>query len=352
MKLIHNRIQGENSTQHDGVRDRDQIGNCSFLLLPFELRREIYKYSIIECRRPSAEIVHKGLLASGWQDHPSPLLGVNKQIRAEVFDLLQRRPFTMRITSQDKKFDCLALSAFIAQQRQGYGDIPHLVVEVWPPASTRPSEIYDICERLRELRDDLRATSQVSRFDLVFLENDMAKWSNAEGEPLHLLYPEFKWDFDRCPWDSDMICMLETFIGLSNIAEAHIYLPHSILAADEEKNTEIRDYARETEELMMGIHDVDNTLTRKGQSSATGWDYLLEPSYPCRDHPMALCARNQFDAIMSSGLSKITAADYADLRTQWPYLRPGMRIQWTSRCAYDDPSPYVPFLEALPFCSF
>ena len=154
------------------------------LQLPLELRRMIYRESILASRCPSPEDIHKRDLRIFWEDLPSPLFGVNKQIRNEVFDILQRDDFTMRVTSYGAGFDMLGLSCFIAQQRpKSYGGLPKLWIEIWPPHPDRPIDMYHIHRHLRDLREELRAVAVgIPELIIEFKESEIAKWTH-DGEP-------------------------------------------------------------------------------------------------------------------------------------------------------------------------
>lgn len=102
--------------------------------LPLELRRKIYRHYLLDTRNPSAKTIYLNKVNDGWRDPPSPLLLVNSQVRAEILDLVQKWPITLRVTHQGIHFDSLAETCFIAQQRsKDYGSIPHLVIDIWPP---------------------------------------------------------------------------------------------------------------------------------------------------------------------------------------------------------------------------
>lgn len=220
-----------------------------FFCLPLCVRYLIYEFSLLNSRKPSAHYVHEKLLSNVWKDKPSPLLTINKQIRAEMFDLLRHSPFTMRITWQDKRFDALALSSFIVQQRQNYHDIPHLTVEIWPPHPDRPIDAYWIYEHLRLLREDLRTIPRIPKLDLVFLENDIATWSNHDDK----LSKWLEIDDPTPPEDpmfTDIGHMLDLFDRLTNVSKARICLPDSF--TDDKRYQDLRDYAQTTEEIMMG----------------------------------------------------------------------------------------------------
>lgn len=229
------------------------------LLLPLEIRFMIYEYTLISSRRPSAEDVYEKLLHHVWKDTPSPLLQINQQVRAEICEFLRRSPFTMRITWQDQHFDALALSAFISQQRRPtYDDMPHLIVEIWPPHPERPIDAYYIYERLRLLRNDLRAASNIPKVDLVFLENSIATWSDHDGKPLDWLGLSLNIMFadprsaDPCadePMYTDIGHILDLFERLDNVETARVYLPDSL--SRDGRYPELRKYAEDTENIMM-----------------------------------------------------------------------------------------------------
>lgn len=215
-------------SSHDDINIAGK-DSCPFLFLPYDLRRMIYMYSFSDdSRRPPAEYVHEKILSEVWTDKLSPLLQINKQIRAEVFCLLRKYPITRRITWQDARFDALGLSSFIVKKHQkSFEDIPHLVVEIWPPHPDRPIDQYRIYQHLRKVRRDLQHIPRVSKLDVVFLENNIATWSSKYG-PLQVLDPlgrelgEF-----MTIWD-DVSLFMEQFDGLVNVATAHIHLPDSI----------------------------------------------------------------------------------------------------------------------------
>lgn len=299
-----------------------------FLLLPYELRCEIYRFSIIESGRPSAEQVHKNRLSATWEDRPSPLLWLNRQIRAEVSDFLQNTPVTIRITWQDANFDCSGQSAFIAQQRIGSSNLPHVIVEVWPPVSVRPVDSLRIWENLRKIRDKLSQASQVasgvSRFDLVFLENDIAQWSSLGGAPwCWMCYiPNMAREWSQA--DNDMIYMLALFAKVTNIGEAHIHLPDSLLA--DGKNMGTRDFARKIEESMMGLSPI--AINPIGTAwyiewdigRSTWWDIDVEVTEWYLECKTALFARAQLDAMTNNGEFKLSVAEYDEFVTIWPHF--------------------------------
>lgn len=318
------------------VLAQDDTRDSSFLFLPVELRLEIYKYSIIDSRRPRAEDVHNNLLSAIWEDRPSPLLGMNKQIRAEVCDLLQRSPFTMRITWEDKKFDGLALSSFIAQRRKGYEDIPHLVVEIWPPHPDRPCDFSHIWEHLRELRDDLKAVPRIARLDLLFLENEIASWSDRNGRPRKTARSFFKSNYVFIAHKDttiftlepryDIEYILESLQPLTNVGKVHISLPDCLLG--DRKNLDLRTAVFDAKAVM--TCGLDRTFAENQNSHFL--DFFSDCLKPILEIVTAKRARNRLDAISEYGLQKISDAEYEDFVRKWPHLDEMTRLDRGDGC--------------------
>ena len=79
----------EDTQTTSNLSDETKAVQTSLLQLPLELRRMIYWQSILVARRPTPEQVHQRNFGAIWENIPSPLLSVNKQVRAEVSDLLK-----------------------------------------------------------------------------------------------------------------------------------------------------------------------------------------------------------------------------------------------------------------------
>lgn len=129
-------------------------------------------------RSPSLEAVYEKDLPAIWKDLPSPLLRINKQIRAEMFNLLHKSLSTLRITSHGANFDMHGLTCFITQQRpRSHNNLPNPKIEIWPPHPGQPFEISNILHLVKKLRDELRAMPQIPELKIQFVENDLAKWT-------------------------------------------------------------------------------------------------------------------------------------------------------------------------------
>ena len=227
------------------------------LRLPLELKRMIYWRTIVDCRSPTPQEAHESDFRAHWRDVPSPLLGVSKRIRGEVFDMLQNCPFTMRVTSYGATFDILGLSCFIAQKyAKSYGDLPDLRIEIWPPHPDRPIEMYYIWDHIRKLRDKLRAAPRIPKLIIWFMENRLAKWS-VDGKLRRILHDDI-----QCL--DDMQSILDHLACVTNVTKAHIRLPPSL-----RHNEGVRQLATNVVETMEG----KGTLA-KLQELALG-DYLL-----------------------------------------------------------------------------
>lgn len=227
----------------------------------------------------------------------------------------------MRVTWQDHKLDCLALSALIAQGRirtHGYSrDIPHLILEVWPPVRDRPIDVYWIWRRLKLLRDKIRAAElRVSRFDLVFLENEVTSWSYLHGTPGYWISHLSEFPEAWTPWNSDMACILSLFNRLTKIAEAHIYLPGSLIANG--RNVELADMAQLTEEGMMRIHTTEKT--DRYNNIFNHWERIFDHADEFLEHQTAVSARDKLIIMTHDGMEKLSVAEYDQFVTIWPHF--------------------------------
>ncbi len=297
------------SLAEDQSSKETKIKQFGFLQLPFELRRIIYYQSIGMSRSPSPEEVYERNLRAIWEDFPSPLLYVNKQIRAELFDVLFKCFFTIRVTSYGAGFDMLGLSCFIAQQRpRSYGDLPELRIELWPPHPDRPIEMFNIHCRLRMLRDELRAVSHIPLLRIRFLENDFAKWTQ-DGVPRS----ELSDPGDTDPLHSDLAKVMDHFACVTNVIKARIRLPRSLI--HNEQNDDLIWHAVETMETMQG----EGTLAY--HQKLTLMDYGMEDWHEEEFKILtAQKARAKLDAITRHGQHKMTKAEWYDFTQVWPHF--------------------------------
>ena len=282
------------------------------LRLPLELRRMIYMDSILASRCPTPEELHERNFGAIWEDVPSPLFAVNKQIRDEVFDcFLNKNPFTMRVTAYGASFDMLGLSCFIAQQRpKGYGALPRLVVEIWPPHPDRPIEMYNIVCHLRDLRNELRATSLgIANLIIRFKENEIAKWTRDDGQarfelkPLNRYYPRY----------SDISKVLFQFACVSNVTKAEVYLPLSLIRYD--KLDDVRWHVREVIDIMEGKYPLFDEVCL-----FTANDGLSDLDESFWKRVTAQKARAKLDAITDNGARKMSEAEWRAFTQVWPHF--------------------------------
>lgn len=280
-----------------------------FLQLPFELRRLIYCRVIGISRSPSLEDVYEQNLCAIWEDFPSPFLCVNKQIRAEIFDVLSKCSYTLRVTSYGADFDMLGLSCFIAQQRpRSYGDIPDLKIEIWPPHPNRPIEMFNIHRHLRMLRDELRAVSIIPKLRICFLENDFAKWTH-DGVPRF----EPSDPGETHPLYSDLAKVLDHFACVTNVTKARIRLPPSV------KCDGLND------DLIWHVNDTIETMQGEG-TLADCQEFTLFGQPTERWHEQSLKvltaqkARVKLDAVTLHGQHKMTEAEWYEFTKVWPHF--------------------------------
>ena len=147
-----------------------------FLQIPLELRRMVYWHSIHISRIPTLEDIYQNITR---KEAPSPLLCVNKQIRDEVIDILQRGPFTFRVTPHEATFDMLGLSCFLAQRRPiSFNDLTELVVEIWPDLVRDYMRRYDYIGYLVKTDKKIRAGLRLRKLTIEFIDIDLAQWGD------------------------------------------------------------------------------------------------------------------------------------------------------------------------------
>ena len=276
------------------------------LQLPLELRRMIYKQSILVSRCPSPEDIHERNLRVFWEDLPSPLLRVNKQIRDEVFDILQDTPFTMRVTSSGAGFDMLGLSSFITQQRpKSYGGLPKLEIEIWPPHPDRPIDMYYIHRHLRDLREELCAlTVSIPMMVIEFKESEIAKWT-LNGEPRFELTPYEIYPLDI---ESDIVRVLDHFACVTCVTKAIIRLPPSL-------NEGFEEHASAVGRVMEGKGIFDDELEH----------YMAEDEISDKDEELwkwriAERVRKKLDSITANGVRKLDDDEWFAFTDVWPHF--------------------------------
>ena len=254
--------------------------------------------------------VHERNFRAIWEDTPSPLLGVSKQIRVEVFDILQKCPFTMRVTSYGASFDMLGLSCFIAQQRpKSYSGLPRLVIEIWSPHPDRPVEMYNINYYLTELRDELRTASVgISTLVVFFRENEIAKWTQDGLPRFDLSEPG-----ETNPLWTDLAGVLDHFACVTNVTKAQIRLPPSLKSC--EQNHEVRYHAMDVCDTMEGkgtlADEADYTLSDYNIS------YLTEKGLK---RATAQKVRAKLDAITFYGYHKMSESEWLAFTEVWPHF--------------------------------
>lgn len=162
------------------VKDRTLVASGPFpiLQLPLELRRQIYYQALSQSRDPPTKAIYSRDLPDDWTGSPSPLIIVSKQIRAEVFDLLQDQPIGLRITHQGIHYSFVAETSLIAQKLSRYiSKLPRLFILIWPPHPDHPTQVIAIWRHLRRLRAELRRVPQLQQLAFIFAETDGSRLS-------------------------------------------------------------------------------------------------------------------------------------------------------------------------------
>ena len=235
---------------------KEKMSEPSILLcLPLELRRQIYRYSLLSSRNPSNETIYLSQLSVNWRDQPSPLLLVNSQVHDEVIELVQTYPISLRVTHHGVHFDSLAETCFIAQQRpRDYNWISHLDVNIWPPHLDRPIDIIHIWRHLRELREELRNMPLLKQISFFFKDNEMMKWT-VDGEPLNIL--KSKSETFLGLGEDDITTIMDLFARV-RVAQATFHMPDGLAPG---QTTEfVSDFLQSTTAMMMGRIAIDEDV--------------------------------------------------------------------------------------------
>lgn len=159
-------------------------------------------------------------------ERPSPLLGVNRQIRDEMIALLQNARYIINLTPYGEGFDEISLSAFIAQKRpRSYDELDRLEVHIWPPHHQRPEEMKTLWDGMRMLREKLRAGNGRSRLIVRFKETEFANWSQRYLLQLHC--PALKGLPGEADNEDDLEMMLGHLACIMNNETVEIEYPPS-----------------------------------------------------------------------------------------------------------------------------
>lgn len=220
----------------------------SFLILPLELRQQIYEEYFAECSRLDEEI-HENVLPEEYPNFTVPFLLVNTQLSEEVLDFLrQRKQYVYRITWEKACLDGLAISCVRARKIQcdDYANFPHLKVEIYPPHPDPPSDMMNMLRSIMELCKDLRAVDRLQHISIVFVEDDVATWAFA-GKPRMSMGP-----WQEVEGTPDIEHVLYLFATLTNTATSTIELPDSV-----KSDSNLQEKATSHEQSMMNIDLLD-----------------------------------------------------------------------------------------------
>ena len=230
------------------MTDFKSLRLCGLLQLPRELRCQIDGHYLSDLFSGPSDIYY---FPEQTDDaHEIPMMRLNRQVFWEMNDFIRSQHTSLyRITSQAAGFDPLTLLSFKARQhRPNFGEIRHLVVEIHPPHPDRPIDMLHIWRRAEKLCEDLRATKQVPRLSVRFMEDDIAAWS-TNGIP-HQTMGVALWDKD--PANCDVSQVIDLLVRLTNITKARITLPSTLTAHEA-----LMGWAEDTEGSMMGLWGMD-----------------------------------------------------------------------------------------------
>ena len=293
---------------------KEKASEPSILLcLPLEIRREIYRYSLLSSQNPSAKTIYLSRLPVNWRDPFSPLLLVNGQVRDEVIELVQTYPITLRVTHHGAHFDGLAETCFIAQQRpRDYSKISHLCVDIWPPHLDRPVDIVHIWRHLRRLRTELRDMPLLEQVSFFFKDNEMATWT-VDGKPLNLLKSRSR-VFLGLGVD-DVTTIMGLFCRVK-IAKATLYMPPGL--APGQTTESIRDFLQAANAMMMGHIPVDeDAYNDEDEDDASYQDWIDEECELELGVKGAEIARDKLDAMTNNGTDYFSYIEWDDFIEMW-----------------------------------
>ena len=305
----------DTATAVTGAMDsKEKASESSILLcLPLELRRQIYRYSLLSTQNPSTKTIYLNRMPINWRDHPSPLLLVNGQVRDEVIELVQTYPISLRVTHQGVHFDGLAETCFIAQQRsRDYSRISHLCVHIWPPHLDRPIDILHIWRHLRKLRTELRNMPLLKEVSFFFKETDMTTWT-IDGKPLNLLNSNI--EFVQGLGEDDITTIMDLFARV-RVAKATFHMPHGLAPG---QTTEfVGDFLQSTNAMMMGRISIDEDVFNDEDEEDVSWQNEVE-EYLERDlgYKGACIARDKLDARTNKGKAYLNYSEWCDFIEMW-----------------------------------
>ncbi|KAL8768146.1 MAG: hypothetical protein Q9209_005537 [Squamulea sp. 1 TL-2023] len=208
-----------------------------FLRLPPELRQLVYSYYLTQQHESLAllQTIYSQDLPKGWAEGPLPLLLLNKEISAEVSDLLQHSVLRFRVTGQGIGLYTDGPSVSLAQNVKGE-KLGLIRIDIWPPHPDRPIEMLYIWDGMRKLRNKLARYVQIKRIEIRFVEHHGFAWTERISSRdyrrlLNMLpsayAPEFLGDsYDRVS-GGDMGAILNLFGTLTNAKSAKIVYPKS-----------------------------------------------------------------------------------------------------------------------------
>ena len=320
----------DKTTAVTGAMDskEEKASESSILLcLPLELRRQIYRYSLLNDQNPSTKTIYLSRLPINWRDQPSPLLLVNGQVRDEVIELVQTDPISLRVTHQGVHFDGLGETCLIAQRHpRDYSRISRLCVNIWPPHLDRPIDILHIWRHLRTLRTELRNMPLLEQVSFFFRETEMTTWT-IDGEPLDLL--ESRTEFIVGLGEDDITTIMDLFARV-RVAKATFHMPHGLAPGPTAEFVD--DFLQSTNAMMMGRIPIDEDVYNDEDEKEDGVEECWELALGYRG---ACIARDKLDA-RTKATDYIDYDEWCDFIDMWePDFERLVDVIWTEDDARD-----------------
>ena len=278
--------------------------------LPLELRRKIYLHHLVATRHPSPKVIYRNKVPLSPRDPPSSLLLVNRQVRSEVLDLVQRFPIILRVTHQGTQFSSLGETCLIAQQcSRNYDSIPHLAVDIWPPHPDRPTDAIDIWRHLRKLRAELIAVPQLQIISFFFRNNEVASWTH-NGKALNLLGSgSYEKGFNDVTYIMDLFTRIRA-------TSARPHIPVGLEPG--EITDSIVTCFKNAAGWIMGYYPVDEDVySEEDKEQAEYQDWEDENTEFTLQRQGAIIARNKLDEMTQKGRKQLTLAKWDYFIDQW-----------------------------------
>ena len=275
--------------------------------LPLELRHQIYQMTFDTVPEPS-------------------LLRLNKSFHNEIVDYLRKcqQTFSYNITANSAGFDDFALWCFKIKRHVPRLDrMKHIILNIYPPDSRKPHEMWHIWDHVRTFCKDLTVQPhRITQLTVNFMTTERDDWV-TDGIPNGTL--KFDWGKDVFgQYDIEQI--LETmYLLLNNVDKPKIVLPRSY--TDTHPSTaEGQEWIGHKKRLMHWVGYTEQSMTGH-------WidDELEEDDYSFLEEEMDLAlwharvatgrrSKAMFEKMFGRN-AILDPKDYEMFKRDWPYMQ-------------------------------